>query len=46
LEMSRANFGNPILVLAYLAITAVMTTVLFNLTAVLLRSRWRLTGRG
>ena len=46
LEMSRAKLGNPILVGAYLLITAISTAVLFNLTAVLLRSRWRLTGRG
>lgn len=46
LDMSKAKQGSWVLVVCYLAITAVSSVVLFMLTAVLLRSRWRLTGRG
>jgi ABC-type transport system involved in multi-copper enzyme maturation permease subunit len=46
MDMSRAKEGSWLMVGSYLAITATSTIILFFLTSILLRSRWRLTGRG
>jgi ABC-type transport system involved in multi-copper enzyme maturation permease subunit len=45
-EMAKAKTGDLYLVLFYIASTAISTVLLFMLTSLLLRSRWRLTGRG
>ena len=46
LEMSKTKPGDWLFVASYFGVTTVATLVLFSLTALLLRSRWRLTGRG
>lgn len=46
LEMSKTKPGDWLFVASYFVVTTVATLVLFSLTALLLRSRWRLTGRG
>ena len=45
-EMAKAKAGDLYLVLFYIVSTAISTVLLFMLTSLLLRSRWRLTGRG
>jgi hypothetical protein len=45
-EIAKAKDGDILMVIFYLAMTVFSTLILFLLTSVLLRSRWRLTGRG
>jgi hypothetical protein len=45
-EIAKAKGGDILMVIFYLAMTVFSTLILFLLTSVLLRSRWRLTGRG
>ena len=45
-EIAKAKDGDILMVIFYLAMTVFSTLNLFLLTSVLLRSRWRLTGRG
>ncbi|MFM7929830.1 MAG: hypothetical protein ACKO9Q_19165, partial [Pirellula sp.] len=45
-EIAKAKAGDLYLVAFYIALTTIATGLLFLITSVLLRSRWRLTGRG
>ena len=45
-EIAKAKSGDLYMVAFYIALTAIATGLLFLITSVLLRSRWRLTGRG